>query len=87
VGRHFDNIFVSSRVGYAKPDRRIFNAALDYHGLASSDALHVGDSETHDLRGASEAGLRAILIERRGAAATGPGRIDSLKSLPPMLND
>ena len=49
AGAQFENIFVSSRVGYAKPDGRIFNAALSCHGLAPAQALHVGDSEINDL--------------------------------------
>jgi len=88
AGSLFEHVFVSSRVGYAKPDRRIFNAALDYHGLASAHALHVGDSETHDLQGANEAGLRGILVERRkSSAAATPDRIESLESLLSLLND
>lgn len=87
VGALFENVFVSSRVGYAKPDPQIFRAALQRHDLKPEHALHVGDSATHDLRGANEAGLTGILIERRGSAATAPDRIQSLKSLLSLLND
>ena len=88
AGSLFECVFVSSRVGYAKPDRRIFNAVLDYHGLAPTHALHVGDSELHDLQGANEAGLRGILVERhKSSTAATPDRIESLKSLLSLLND
>jgi putative hydrolase of the HAD superfamily len=88
AGEQFENIFVSSRVGYAKPDRRIFNAALSYHGLAPAQALHVGDSEINDLRGANQAGLKGILVERRKtSAAPAPDRIESLRSILDLLDD
>ena len=64
AGAWFEDIFVSSRVGYAKPDRQIFDVALARHGLSAASALHVGDSETNDLRGAQNAGLAALLIDR-----------------------
>ena len=88
AGAQFENIFVSSRVGYAKPDGRIFNAALSYHGLAPAQALHVGDSEINDLRGANQAGLKGILVERgKTSAAQASDRINSLRSILALLDD
>ena len=88
AGEQFENIFVSSRVGYAKPDRRIFNVALSYHGLAPVQALHVGDSEINDLRGANQAGLKGILVERgKTSAAPASDRINSLRSILALLDD
>jgi putative hydrolase of the HAD superfamily len=60
----FEHIIISSRVGYAKPDRQIFDFALRRHGLSPQNALHVGDSETNDLHGANNAGLRGVLVDR-----------------------
>jgi len=88
AGAQFENIFVSSRVGYAKPDGRIFNAALSCHGLAPAQALHVGDSEINDLRGANQAGLKGILVERgKTSAAPASDRINSLRSILALLDD
>ncbi len=88
AGAQFENIFVSSRVGYAKPDGRIFNAALSYHGLAPAQALHVGDSEINDLSGANQAGLKGILVERgKTSAAPASDRINSLRSILALLDD
>jgi len=88
AGAQFENIFVSSRVGYAKPDGRIFNAALSCHGLAPAQALHVGDSEINDLSGANQAGIKGILVER-GKTSTAPAsdRINSLRSILALLDD
>ena len=88
AGAQFENIFVSSRVGYAKPDGRIFNAALSCHGLAPAQALHVGDSEINDLSGANQAGLKGILVERGKTSATpASDRINSLRSILALLDD
>ena len=86
AGAHFENIFVSSRIGYAKPDRRIFDAALRHHGLAAAQALHVGDSEIHDLDGARRAGLKGVLIDRR-RNSDAPDSIDNLRSILALLDD
>jgi len=82
AGAWFTDIFVSSRVGYAKPDRKIFQAALNRHGLRAENALHVGDSETNDLKGAQNAGLSALLIDRNQPAnQPAPGRIANLREI------
>jgi putative hydrolase of the HAD superfamily len=64
IANHFDEIFVSSAVGHAKPDPRIFEAALQKHQLAAAQAVHIGDSEINDIGGAHSVGLRAILVDR-----------------------
>jgi len=60
----FEDVFISSRVGYAKPARQIFETALQRHKLAPSEAMHVGDSEENDLCGAANAGIMGVLIDR-----------------------
>lgn len=84
----FEHIFISSRVGYAKPARQIFDAALGRHSLNIDNALHVGDNEESDLRGATNAGLRGVLVDRNSESnANPPLRITSLKSILLLLND
>jgi putative hydrolase of the HAD superfamily len=84
----FEHIFVSSRVGYAKPDRQIFHTALERHSLKAGDALHVGDSEEKDLHGANKAGLKGVLVERNGESNSNPSpRITNLRGIFPLLDD
>ncbi len=83
----FEHIFVSSRVGYAKPDRQIFHTALERHSLKAGDALHVGDSEEKDLHGANNAGLKGVLVERNGASNSNLSpRITSLRGILSLLD-
>ena len=82
AGACFEHIFVSSRVGYAKPEPQIFHAALQHHKLAPDHGLHVGDSELNDRQGAKNAGLRGVLVDRRSPVnPSDPDRITDLKSI------
>ena len=81
IGPWFADVFVSSRVGYAKPDRRIFDVALSRHGLLAEHAIHVGDSEANDLHGARNAGLKALLIDRKPTSGMSIDRLISLRQI------
>ncbi|MEW6746448.1 MAG: HAD-IA family hydrolase [Planctomycetota bacterium] len=61
-----DPVVISSEVGMRKPHPGIFRYAVERTGCAPGECWHVGDSVTDDVHGALEAGLPAILIDRRG---------------------
>ncbi|MEO0541320.1 MAG: HAD-IA family hydrolase [Cyanobacteria bacterium P01_A01_bin.105] len=63
---YFDSVTISTEVGAAKPDSRIFTAALQKHGHRAADAWHIGDSQVEDFDGAKAAGIKPILIQRQG---------------------
>jgi HAD superfamily hydrolase (TIGR01549 family) len=54
----------SEQVGFAKPDRRIFQAALEKAGVKADEAIFVGDQYRIDVVGARNAGIQPILIDR-----------------------
>jgi putative hydrolase of the HAD superfamily len=82
IGTSFAHVFVSSAVGYAKPQPEIFDIALEHFALSPEHALHIGDSETNDLQGASNAGVRALLVDRDFTADTAPqDRVQSLRQI------
>ena len=64
LGSHFDSLVVSAEVGFRKPDRAIFEAALKRLGLGPDEVLHVGDSPGEDIAGAEAAGIKSLLIDR-----------------------
>jgi putative hydrolase of the HAD superfamily len=83
LSRYFDSISISSEVGFAKPRREIFEAALGRLGAIAAEAIHIGDSEHLDYDAALEAGLAAVLVDRdRGSEApTLEGRGAKISSL------
>ncbi|MBN1991690.1 MAG: HAD family hydrolase [Anaerolineae bacterium] len=79
---YFKFVIVSSLVGVAKPDRGIFEIAIEKAGVPPNRILYVGDNVTDDIDGSHNAGLDAILINRPGRnPSTAPLVIDSLLEL------
>jgi len=79
----FDSVHVSTRVGAAKPDPAIFQAALNYHSVEPRRAWHVGDNLREDVEGAMAIGAGAMLLDRdnRFAENATAIRITSLNQL------
>jgi HAD superfamily hydrolase (TIGR01549 family) len=67
----FDAVIDSGRVGIEKPDRRIFDHALEMLG-ATRPGVHIGDSWPADVVGALGAGWRAIWFGHRATAVDDP---------------
>jgi putative hydrolase of the HAD superfamily len=55
-----DAVLISESEGLRKPDRRIFERALDRLGARPGEAWHVGDHPMADVTGAHAAGLTAV---------------------------
>jgi putative hydrolase of the HAD superfamily len=60
---YFDPIVISGDHGYRKPDRRLFQFALDGMGVAAENALYVGNDMHRDIFGAREAGMATVMFE------------------------
>jgi HAD superfamily hydrolase (TIGR01509 family) len=59
----FETVVDSARVGYEKPDPRIFQHALRVSGAEPETTLHVGDLYDADVRGARAAGIHPALLD------------------------
>ena len=59
-------VLVSEDVGAYKPDRRVFQRAVERFGLEPHEVLHVGDSDVDDVSGAKAAGLPVAWVNRAG---------------------
>ena len=68
VSDRFEHVVASGEVGHAKPDARIFHAAVQRFGVAASEAAYVGDRLHTDAIGAAEAGLLGIWLDRNATA-------------------
>ena len=59
-------VLISETVQAYKPDRRMFEAAVQRLGLSPDEVLHVGDSDVDDIQGAKAAGLSVAWVNRDG---------------------
>ena len=66
---YFATIVISAEIDVGKPDPRIFTHALDAIGATADAAVMIGDSLPRDIRGAHNAGLRSIWIDRGDVVA------------------
>jgi putative hydrolase of the HAD superfamily len=60
---YFDPIIVSGDYGYRKPDRRLFQLALDGIGVAAEHAMYVGNDMHRDIFGAREVGMKTVMFD------------------------
>jgi FMN phosphatase YigB (HAD superfamily) len=63
--RHLHSVAISDAVGIRKPREEIFASVLADLDLPPESVLHVGDSLTADVAGASAAGIATAWITRR----------------------
>ncbi|MCL6435674.1 MAG: HAD family hydrolase [Leptolyngbyaceae cyanobacterium HOT.MB2.61] len=62
---YFSSITISTEVGAAKPDAKIFAIALQKHHCSPEFAWHIGDSFEEDYQAASAVGMRGIWLRRK----------------------
>jgi len=60
IGGYFQNIVISEVIGINKPDKAIFQYALDLAGATKDESIMIGDSIEADVRGALNFGIDAI---------------------------
>lgn len=57
---YFDIVVVSGDVGIHKPDPELFRYTADRLGLRTDECVYVGDHPINDIKGATDAGMKAI---------------------------
>lgn len=82
LDRHVDVLVVSEEVGVSKPERRIFEVALERAAADAAEAVMLGDSWVNDVEGARAAGIRAVWFNRDGLEAPDPD-VPVIRSLVP----
>jgi len=58
---YFHPIVVSGDYGYRKPDRRLFQAALDALGVSPATSMYIGNDMHRDIYGASRIGMKTVM--------------------------
>ncbi len=57
-------IFISDQLGIAKPNAKLYQAALRAIGVAPEETMHVGDSLSHDIAPPKSLGMHTAWIYR-----------------------
>src|SRR5215218_6225498 len=83
VDHLFATVVISGVLGVAKPDPRIFEAALAGAGADPSATVHVGDQPANDVAAARSVGITPVLIDRfaRYPAPDDAHRVEDLAGL------
>ena len=85
LDKYFDAVLLSWETGHLKTDKELFELAMKKLKVKKKeDVLMVGDSIPTDIEGAKNAGINAILIDRKGAREW-PEKIKDLTELKNIL--
>ena len=64
ITKFFDCIIASSEYDFAKPDKAIFDLALNELNITNDEAIFIGDSIRSDICGAKNAGIDSVFTLR-----------------------
>lgn len=65
ITNYFEKIFIDTEVGFSKPDKEIFQYALEQLKLEPEEAWMVGDNLVWDIYGAQQLGIYAVWNDYR----------------------
>ncbi|HEY3422688.1 MAG TPA: HAD family hydrolase [Methanocellaceae archaeon] len=85
----FNAIIVSAEHGYRKPDVRLFEECLGRLGVTPSESVYLGNDTFRDVKGAKDAGMKAVLIMtkygQKSGNATPDFIIDKIEEIDDVL--
>lgn len=67
----FDELFVSSAIGFSKPMPEFFDHCFALAGVSPKESAIIGDSLTADITGGKAAGMKTIWFNKNGETETG----------------
>ena len=82
----FDKKFLSYEAGELKQSGALITHAITELGAQPADVIYIGDSIETDIEGAQAAGIRAILVDRKGRREY-DDKVANLLDLPGYLNE
>jgi len=66
ISRYFKRLFTSDRIGYSKPNSRIFDYAVKSVNAKKAESLMVGDDVVNDIKGARNARIDQVYFNPEG---------------------
>lgn len=74
--KYIDVVAASAELGVAKPDRGIFDKALEMAGCTAKEAVMVGDRIDNDISPAKKLGMKTVWIRQGFAIYQNPQRAE-----------
>jgi putative hydrolase of the HAD superfamily len=71
----FELILIEGELGYGKPDRRVFQAALDHFEVEPRDTWMIGDNLDADIAGAQALGMLGVWHDAHGTGLPPASRV------------
>jgi putative hydrolase of the HAD superfamily len=88
VAHRFEVTIISGVAGVEKPDRRIYEMAVEKAGAPPETCVHVGDSIANDVLPAQALGMQTVLVDRLNRYPEHDGhRVTSLDQLPGLVEE
>lgn len=75
-----DILVISDEAGYKKPDKRIFETALNLADTDPAESMYVGDSWNVDILPASACGMKVVWLNRYGKPCPDPSLAREISS-------
>lgn len=88
LDKYVQRMIISDEIGIQKPDQRIFDYALNEVGATADEVILIGDNPDADIKGAIEAGWKAIYFNRKNkpiTQTTPNAVISSLREIIPLI--
>lgn len=64
LDKYFDNVFVSDKIGFEKPDKKFFQKIIDLTKFSNDDLIMIGDSIKSDIIGAKNSKIKSIYFNK-----------------------
>lgn len=79
--KYFDNIFVSDKIGFEKPDKKFFQKIMDLTKFSNDDLIMIGDSIKSDIIGAKNSKIKSIYFNKEDKKITDKNFTYQVKNL------
>lgn len=81
LDKYFDEIFVSEKIGYEKPDKKFFKKIMDITKFSNDDLIMIGDSIKSDIIGSKNSKIKSIYFNKEDKKITDKNFTYQVKSL------
>lgn len=85
IRKYFSHIFISEELGVNKPAREFFEKVLKTCNESRENCVVIGDSESSDILGGINAGIRTIKFSRSGDKGKADAVATALCEIPDIL--